>query len=272
MTIGQALVEFRLELGFRSARGFYQFLSERKKLDFNYSYYMRIEKNKVVPSHQVILQLNDLIGKEKGEQLTQIYCSTLFPEMKHLFKRTEYPVVSKKIISSTKTPTSTLVKQKFLSPLQVAQITKSKNHYYLFLVVTLARIPIEKVILENLFTKEVLDGVLSDFAASKIIVMVGNKIHSYSKELKFPPAETDNLKKLYKMLDLWDAEFNTGFNLERLLHKVLIRRVSPRFIELIVNHCSLLLDLARASEETESAHNDEILTLTLSLSKGVLPG
>jgi len=276
VTIGQTLTEIRIEMGFKSARGFYQFLSDRKKLDFNYSYYMRIEKNKVIPSNLIIRQLNSLLGKQNAERLTLVYCVTQFPEMQHIFKKQEYPVVTQKAEvkepTKSKTAISTLIGQKFLSLYQISLITKTKNHYYLFLLITLARIPLEKSIVEKLFSSDEMPSILKDLEVAKIIVLSGDKIHSFSKELKFSPADSENLKKLYKALDIWDSEFNTTFNLNRLLHKVLIRRVSPRFIELIVNHCGLLLDLTRASEETDSSHNDEILTLTLSLSHGGLPG
>ena len=95
---------------------------------------------------------------------------------------------------------------------------------------------------------------------------------SISTDMRFPSAETPTQKKLYEELDLWGIEFTKSMGFESLLQKMMLRRVSGRYLSVILGHCNLLLDLVRSSDEVESKHNDHVLMLNISIQNGNLPG
>jgi hypothetical protein len=73
-------------------------------------------------------------------------------------------------------------------------------------------------------------------------------------------------------MDSWDREFSQGMKFETLLTKKLIRRISPRYISLLLNQFSVLFQSVKASDEIDSRHNSEVVQLAVSFSKGKLPG
>jgi hypothetical protein len=61
-------------------------------------------------------------------------------------------------------------------------------------------------------------------------------------------------------------------NFESVLQKMLIRRVSSRYLSVIQAHCGVLLDLVRAADEMDATQNDDVLMLNISVQRGALPG
>ena len=52
-----------------------------------------------------------------------------------------------------------------------------------------------------------------------------------------------------------------------------IKKWSPKgYFTVILGHCNVLMDLIRASEEIDYQHNDDVLMLNFTLSRGRLPG
>lgn len=168
--------------------------------------------------------------------------------------------------------TPTLQKQKELTPLQIASIAKTKFHYYIFLLLTLAREPINQEVVQKLFGQRNIQSATADLIESKIAYLDHNHVTSFVKEFKFPKAFSGEQKEIYKKFDEWDLSFYREMDFKILLQKMLIRRVSPRFLSIILGQCSALLDLVRASEETDQSYNDEILQLTITMASGNLPG
>ena len=268
MAIGQTLREIRIELGFKSARAFYRHLSAQGRLDFNYSYYMRIEGNKALPSPSVVSTIGNFLGIELSDRLTLAYCASLFPKKSHLFKGTRSTAKIEKIKSNS----PMLQKQKELTPFQIATIGKSKFHYYLFLLLTLAREPVNQDILGRLLSVTDANVVITDLSNAKIAYLDYDRISSFVKEFKFPKAASEEQQIIYKRFDEWDLTFYKDFDFNTLLKKILIRRVSSRFLTIILSQCNTLLDLVRASEETDQSYNNEILQLTITMTSGTLPG
>ena len=91
--------------------------------------------------------------------------------------------------------------------MQVAIVTKTKIHYYLFLILTLAREAMNIEIVKKLLNEIEIDLILKDFTKAKIAFINANYISSVVKEFKFPKANDKSEKKVYQQLDEWDLLF-----------------------------------------------------------------
>jgi hypothetical protein len=276
--IRDTLIDIRLKMGFESAKAFYRHLSSRRKLEFNYAHYMKIEGAKALPSPAMITAIGATLKPLEADRLTLAYCATLFPNQQKIFKSPSISTAGPAPgAAKNDADVSSLVKQQYLTEAQIASLTRSELHYSLFLVLTLARARkevFEKDLLSELEpTSGELETALTDLENSKLIRREdGGRVRSTATEMRFPKAETSSIQKLYDRMDAWDREFGKNYGFESLLQKMIIRRVSSRYFGVILGHTQVLLDLIRASEELDTDYNDDVLMLNFNLSRGRLPG
>jgi hypothetical protein len=269
MEVAKTLKLIREELGFDSAKAFYRdYLSERTRLDFNYTYYMKIEGGKVVPSPNVVNVVSSALEKNEADRLILSYCETLFPARAGLFKKQQ--IKSKKTALNEKSSEQT--SQRFLTDRQVATVAKTREHYFIFLILTLAREPIMKALLESYVGGIPNSSALQDLAQAKLVRQDQDRFASISNEMRFPKASSPAQTALYEKIDLWNLEFEKFMKFKSVLQKMHLRRISPRYLDVISAHCALISDLVKSSDEVDPNYNDEVLMLTISLSQGKLPG
>lgn len=266
---GDKLAQIRAAMGYPSARAFFQHFSEEGHLSFNYSYYIRIEKNKVLPSVAVVTSFCRILNPKNAEALTLAYCRTIFPEMKHLFQAGLAPMEPHKL-AAAKSPSS--VKQRQLTLAQIAALSKSQVHYYLFLILTLAREPLESAKLAAAIQKKSVEKELGELRQAKLLRVIEEKFQSISKDMKFPSLSTEpSLKGAYDQLDRWDEAFGKTTGFETAFQKRLIWRISPQQTNTVLQLARVLVEVARTSDESRDELLDEVLTLNLSIGRGRLP-
>lgn len=269
--LAKTLKSIRERLGMASARAFFQYLGRKGNLDFNYSYYMKMEKGQVLPSAKVINEICHSLPENYGNELVIAYCSENFPKHQQLFQVNALPSPTTSPTSSSKvnqTPVSST--QKELTERQVATICESKEHYFLFLLVVLSRRSLEYSDLKEKFSQ--LDLVLADLEKAKILFIENEKIMSAYTEWRFPAGSSQSLKNLYKKLDQYDLEKNSFFQLQRIKNANLFRRISPRYFDLVLQSIDLALQTTRLSDDLDSRHNNEIISLHIGLFRGKIPG
>ena len=271
MTFGKALKSVRQGLGYHSGRSFFQFLEDRNAIDFNYSYYVRIESGKVLPSEGIVNSILGAIPSEERQRLLYSFCQDVFPKYKTFF-----PIASggskagpSRSVSAT---SPTFEKQRFLTEKQIAVIGSDKAHYFLFLILILARHPVGILELKKLELSANLERDLEDLEEERLIAQEEGLVVSLSNEIKFPKAETATIRALYDRMNEWDREFSETRGFEELRNKMHLRRISPRYFDLIVNSIDLLSQLVLASEEVDTNLNEEVLQLSIRLHRGKLPG
>lgn len=273
--LSRALIDIRRGLGFKSARSFYlEYLQSRTRLDFNYSYYMKIEGGKIIPSPQVISTLSQGLEKDAADLLLLSYCEAIFPERAGLFRKSRKP--AKPQAKATEAPnartTAPSLNQKTLTPAQVACIARTRAHYHAFLILILAREAVSRERLAEVLREKGIDSVIADLERHKLIRMEDGLIRSISNEMKFPAADSTQMKKLYEQVDLWNLTFHQDMKFDVVMQKMLLRRVSARYVSLIQSHCNLLVDLVRTSDEIEQEQNEDVVMLNISFQRGFLPG
>ena len=167
------LAECRARLGFDSAKAFYRWLEAKGELNFNYAYYARIESGGAIPSSAVVSKLAMLLEKsgqkDEGDALVRSFCSELFP--KH-----ESVAMSSPSAGSSELPAPTKSKKAELSDRQVACIGASRTHYFVFLLLTLARKPISLEQLRERLQDAKLGVILSEMSACKLILVEGDLV------------------------------------------------------------------------------------------------
>jgi hypothetical protein len=268
--LNETLKTIRQQMGFASARSFFNHLTERSQLDVNYSYYMRIERGEVQPSARTMQSLVAALPSKEADQIVLSYCENLFPSHGHLFK--DHEKKSAEDLLPPPTPNLTVQSEQTLSERQVAAIAKSLTTYALFFIVTLARKPLTIKELEKSFSKEDLKEGLEVLSKAKTIFVEKSLVYNISTEASFPSADTDSLKRLYKRLDTYDRDLSEYYGFEKLTHRFLIRRISPRYLPIIINQSEVLGDLIKASDETDIDKNSEVLYYSLDITRGQLPG
>jgi hypothetical protein len=271
LVLGTTLVQIREKLNFKSARQFYLWLEQHANLDFNYSYYVKIESGKVIPSEKVIQTIAQLLVEEDARRLVIEFCKNLFPNFAYFF-------TTGGVSESVKMPAipgkeqPLLRKLKYLTLKQVSIISKSKFHYFLFMVITLARKPIGFSETQKLLHAPQFDQIVADLMEGKIIRRDGENLFSMSKELHFPSETEANMKMVYRQLDEWDREFSAHFNFEPVVQRFLLRRVSPRFIPLLEKQTRVLIESVQMAEELDHNFNTDIVQFNVSFTKGQVAG
>jgi hypothetical protein len=262
----ETLKNARTALGYRNAREFFSWL-QSNGASFNYSYYMRLEQGGL-PSEKVVQEIASALRDSWGDQLVLTYCQSLFPKFGYLFpeRKPSYKV---------KTPTSVSppsAKQKELTLRQVAAIASSEACYQIFLLATLSRGPVEEQDLLHWFSRRTLSSAIHELSEAEIVRVSSGKIEAMAVEARFPDAYNEDIKEAYAKFDRWDERFGEHFGLEFVLNKMLIRRVSGRYISIIRKQLETLFELVKSSDEVDTRYNESVLQMKVVLRQGKLPG
>lgn len=270
---GNELKRIRKSLGYPSARSFYrEFLGRRAVLGFNYSYYMKVEGGRALPSPAMVTELAALLpSPEHQAELVTAYCRSLFPRYEGLFDR-KSRAPSSPAFPPDAGEGALLVKPRFLTAAQVSCLARSRCVYYLFLILTLARGPVRITDLSRAIGEKDVSSALAELAAARLALVEGGFASSSAKEMKFPPGESASVKKQYAVIDQWNLEFGQRMDFEQLANRMQVRRISPRYSSLILSHLELLAELLKAADEVQQDLNDEVVMLNILLFRGNLPG
>ncbi len=267
----QELRECRESLGYRTASSFFEWL-KTKGISFKYSYYMRLEKDGL-PSEKIVKELTSSLKKDAAERLVLAYCRSLFPRQEYLFTGRQETSGKTDLNSSNRESASTTPEgQKELTPRQVAALAGGEVIYHLFLLSTLARRPIRNSEVEKWYSSKVLSAALRVLSESGLVLAGKGYFEHTAVELRFPDAYSSELAEAYSKFDLWDESFGRKVGLEQMVNKMLVRRVSGRYLLLVRKQLELLFDLTKTSDELDSRYNENVLQLKVSLRQGRLPG
>lgn len=264
------LLRIRKDLGFKSAKPFYESLAQRRSLGFNYSYYLRIEKGETLPSHKIVNELATLFEKEEAENLVLAYSKVLFPQFEYLFSSDDYKEAHE--TRQTKSTASRTAHHQELTERQFINLVNNKESYYIFLLTTLAREPIPLDTIEFFFSKKAIGKALELLEEMNLVSRSEGSLMPATTDIRVPPAENDPMKRAFsKMADL-DEDFGEMFELESLLNKMMIHRVSPRYMDIIRSQLDVLFALIRSSHEVDSRYNDKVMQFKVSINYGKIPG
>lgn len=273
MEFAHTLRLLRKRAGHEKARSFHAELQE-KGVEINYAYYMKMESGQVIPSHKVVEEISRSLPDDQAATLILSYCRTLFPREKHLFPSPDSTAsLAEESERETSGPPVTQGQGRELTRRQVNILARSKTHYHLFLIATLARKPLEMNEIRKIFPAKFLQVALQDLEQSKILRLLPDGLKTTSSEHQFP-SERDfpELKPLYRQFDEWDETFAEDFDFTARMDKRLIRRISPRYLNVIEKSLDMVLSLVRASDELEDKYNEDLIQIRLSLRSGRLPG
>jgi hypothetical protein len=250
-------------------------------LNFNYTYFMKIEGAKQIPSPAIVQRISSLLPKPYQDPLTLAYCAALFPEKQELFF--SRPISSSAVMTSAgpsgsktfskKEEISKISKSKLLSLTQIDTITRTRFHYFFYILVTHARRPLTQEEIQTIIPEKEAKEVLPDFLNAQIIY--GNREAGYRSvvdDLRFPVPDSEFVQAAYDRMIPWEREIPNVFDCQPDLTKFLSRRCSRKSAELIKAHSRLLLDLVRAAEDSNPDLNQEVVFLEISLSFGTIPG
>lgn len=269
MVLTEFISFLRSEMDFSSRKSFHAALQKRG-LDCNYPTFVKIENGDFFPSAQLISQMAKALPANWSEELVKSYARTQFPDYGYLFP-SERPARTSKTPPPATSPTGGSARE--LTKRQVAILARSIAHYHLFLMLTMARRPLPRKDVERKFKRASFDKILDDFQDGRILIENENTLQLQTTEWKFPSSSDDSgLAKTYRQFDEWDLQFGEQFGFETLLQKMMIRRISPRYLSLIQKQLEVCLDLVRTSDELESKHNESLVQVRVQLKSGVLPG
>lgn len=260
----QELVRIRLELSFKTTKSFYNYLKSRG-LECNYQYFVKIIKGQTFPTHVIVNQIIKPLNTEQAETLIKAYCGMQFHQHSYLFKK-EISTISDSQINTLEINQG----QKVLSSLQISTLAKCKENYFLFLILTLSR--------KGLILSEIKDlnkkfhQALKDLVNTQIAFIEKDYLFSTSNEFRFPKNDDNEIIGYYRKFDEWDLIFGDEFKFKNILNKMMIRRISPRYLSLITKQIELLSDQVRMSDETERNHNSEVIQLHIRLNTGKILG
>ena len=267
-SFSQVLVRIRLTNGFKTSKSFFNYLITRG-LECNYQYYVKIEKGGSFPSSQVINQIAKAVKKEDGEEIILSYCSQQFESFNYLFSSGEHPTPYNDQMIEDKKIAAVEQGQKELTPKQVAMLRKKKENYFLFLIVTLSRRSIE---VEEFIKYPQLKTSIKNLVEVGIITLDKKIITARSPEFRFPKTKTSEMAEAYEHFDEWDVEFSNQFGFKKYLNKMMIRRISPRYFNVMLKQIEAFTDFVRCSDESDQKYNKDVLHLHIRISKGELPG
>ncbi len=262
----EELKSARLALGHKTARAFFTWL-KASGVSCNYSYYMQLEQGGL-PSEKVANEMAAALKGERGERLILAYCRGLFPRHGYLFPEIGEAAAKATAAKVPYAPSG----QKELTPRQVAVIATDKTTYHVFLLATLARKPVPLNEMQKLIKGKTLQTALDLLARAGLVQVADEAFAALAVEAKFPAADSKELKEAYAKFDLWDESFGEEFSLESILNKMMIRRVSGRYLVIIRNQLESLFELVRSSDETDLRFNDKVLQLKVVFRQGNLPG
>ena len=258
--------------GHRSARAFFLWLKERG-VSFNYSYYMQLEQGGL-PSEKVVAEIGAALRGAWPDRLALAYCRELFPKQAYLFPAPETaksgagPGLSPAPEEARYAPAG----QKELSLRQVAVLSAQEHHYRLFLFVTLARRPVPSAELTSFIAEKPLRAAVKALREAGLLREEAQGLVAVSVESRFPPAHGRELEEAYRKFDQWDDASGASAGLEPVLNKLLLRRVSGRYLGIISRHLETVFDIVKSSDETDPRFNEQVLQLKVTLRHGKLPG
>ena len=261
----QKLTNSKQSLGHKTSKSFYNYLKDHG-LECNYQYFIKIESGKVIPTSTIVNQIAKALPSEHSEIIIRTYCSMLFSDHAYLFDDS--------LQDQVKPTTQELLQvnqgQKELTLLQVHTIAKTKNHYYLFLILTLSRRPID---LNELKDFSQIGKILKDLKNSEIITVNNEMIEAKSQEFVFPKVGIDlSLAAIFTQLDVWDIQLPQEFAFTKLVNKSMIRRISPRYANVMLKQIDAFTEFVRCSDEFNQKYNSDVISLQINLSLGKLPG
>lgn len=261
MELAQLLLTYQKRLGHHTLKAFFLDL-QSKGLECNYQYFSKLTKGSALPSSSIINQIAKALPQEMGEKIIYCFCAQQFESFAYLFQAQELKQVESKkgIIDQG---------QRILTTKQIAVLAENKEHYFLFLILTLSRRSVKSEELQSLKKKE---KVIEALISAEICHRVDDLIEANSSEFRFPADDTLVIKEAYQRFDQWDREFSEHFSFETLINKMMIRRISPRYLGIIQKNAELLFDFVRASDEADKRYNQEVIHLNFILKKGELPG
>lgn len=268
----KVLTKYKQSMKFGSLKEFHSYILKRG-FTANYQHFAKILKGQATPTIDIIGQFS-LALPEFADELTIAYCKDMFPQKEYLFhqqteQKTDVMTTENNLGDLRQNLRST--KSSVLSEHQIATLCKNKENYFLFLICTMARKPILISELTLLMGDKTTESAISDLVESGIILSSPNGYQTFNTEIKFPAKSKFN-ENNYKKLDKWDLEFTSVMNMDLLVSKTLLRRVSPRYLGLINGQIQLLLESLRLSDESETKYNSEVVQLSISLFQGKLPG
>lgn len=269
MNISEFLVFIRSEEGGEHAKSFHSQLAKRG-LECNYPTYKKIENGQLLPSPSLVSQIAEALPPAWKEELLLAYVRTQLPEYAYLFPgemnaRTPAPKAR-----PAPTPSGSAVRE--LTKRQISILARSSAHYHLFLMLSLARRPLPRKELEKKFRRE-FEKIMTDFEDGEFLLPEESGIAMRTTDWKFPNSlEEPSLAKTYKQFDEWDLQFGDQFGFEILLQRMLIRRISPRYLALIQKQLEICLDLVRTSDELDSRYNESLVQVRVQLKSGNVPG
>ena len=266
MEFSKSLDAARKKLGFKSQKQFYSFLAQRG-VAINYQHYMKIVKGQQRATPEFIAQLAHILP-DRGDELILVYCQDLFQKHQYLFKTINQKTLPEENKIQDKSQAYGIPT---LSHAQVKILAQRKEAYFLFIIGTISRRPLQKQELKVWFEDKTLSECLGMLLRAKIFIENEDGYQTFSSEIRFP-AKDKSLEGFYGQMDSWDLEFSDQMKFESLLTKKMIRRISPRYMNLLMNHFSLIFEAFKASDEIDTRHNSEVIQLSLSFSKGKLPG
>ncbi len=266
----QELVKIKLEAHFKTSKSFFNYLKSGG-LDCNYQYYIKIESGVSFPSSQIINQIAKVLEREYAERIIRAYCMDQFMAFDYLFQNKVIDGFSNapSITHSQHNNNKINQGQRELTLNQVETLKSKKENYFLFLILTLSRYPLD---LTELSSYSKLKKSIPHLVNSSIASLEENILKASSSEFVFPKESENQLETTYALFDQWDFEFSGQFEFKKYLNKMMIRRISPRYFGVIQKQIDTLTDFVRCSDESDRRHNNEVLHLHISLSKGQLPG
>lgn len=274
ISFGAKVLEIREKMGFASALSFYKWLEEKSDLDFNYAYFKKIENNEKFPSTKVVHGLAANLAKTDRDALILCFCQNQFPKDKHLFENESDAPVHQKEIAKTKLKKSagTLIGQKELTEKQVSVLASQAENFFLFSLMTLARTKLSKKKLLSYFSEQQLEEAIDQLKKVKLVVEEEDVLSSSYPEFLFPRAHGASLKKMYQQLDIYEREKINFFKFKKHSKAVFLRRISPRYLDLIQGHIDLLYQTLRMSDDQSVDQNETVCSLELQFHSANLPG
>ncbi|OIQ19019.1 MAG: hypothetical protein BM556_06965 [Bacteriovorax sp. MedPE-SWde] len=265
-SFGKTLGSVRIKCGHKSAKSFYNYLSERG-LECNYQYYMKIEKDQAFPSSVVVNQIAKAIGSELSQNLIMNYCSNQFQSYEYLFKESVVSIDNS--IDQTSSEVTIAQGQRELNKREISVLADKQENYFLFLLLTLSR---GSVHIKDISSYHGLKESLDDLIDCGVAIRDGEYVSSTTSEFRFPITKDTFINRAYCLFDEWDIEFSNQFDFESLINKMMIRRISPRYLNAIKKQIDTISDFVRLSDEADQKHNNDVLHLQIQLSRGEIPG
>lgn len=239
---------------------------------------MKIESDLHTASANLVDQIAKCLDASERDDLIRQHCRSIFPEYTYLFQTES---IDKGAAVGTSTPVN---RAKELTHRQIACLAKSEDHYHIFLLLCLARRSLSRNELVTPKKRDLADEIIREFESIDLIANEKsnqkpesnslNKLYKLrTTEWRFPaPGDDEKLKEAYRKFDLWDQSFDIRHGFQTVMEKMVLRRISPRYLSLIQKQLEICLDLIRSSDEIDPKYNEHSIQIRLQLKSGRLPG